>query len=69
MVRRTGRDLACTEVRWCWSPRHLALDLRAGYNIYQSTKNAFNVAVEVTPGFFDGGTVTGVGLQVGWQAL
>lgn len=47
----------------------LGLDLRAGYNFYQSTKNAFNVALEITPGFFDGGRVTGVGLQVGWQAL
>jgi hypothetical protein len=47
----------------------LALDLRAGYNFYQSTKNAFNVAIEITPGFFDGGRVTGIGLQVGWQAL
>lgn len=47
----------------------LGLDLRAGYNFYQSTKNAFNVQLEITPGFFDGGRVTGVGLQVGWQAL
>jgi hypothetical protein len=47
----------------------LGLDLRAGYNFYQSTKNAFNVALEITPGFFDGGRVTGIGLQVGWQAL
>ncbi len=47
----------------------LGIDLRAGYNFYQSTKNAFNVAVEITPGFFDGGRVTGMALQVGWQAL
>lgn len=47
----------------------LGLDLRAGYNFYQSTKNAFNVAIEITPGFFDGIQVTGIGLQVGWQAL
>jgi hypothetical protein len=47
----------------------LALDLRAGYNFYQSAKNAFNASIEITPGFFDGGRVTGIGLQVGWQAL
>lgn len=47
----------------------LSLDLRAGYNFYQSTKNAFYASVELTPGFFDGGRVTGIGLQVGWQAL
>ena len=47
----------------------LGLDLRAGYNFYQSRKNAFNVQVEVTPGFFDDGRVTGLGLQVGWQHL
>ena len=47
----------------------LGLDLRGGYNFYQSTKNAFNVAVEITPGFFDGGRVTGIGLQLGWQSL
>jgi hypothetical protein len=49
--------------------RGLGLDLRAGYNFYQSRKNAFNVQVEVTPGFFDDGRVTGLGLQVGWQHL
>jgi hypothetical protein len=47
----------------------LGLDLRAGYNFYQSRKNAFNASIEVTPGFFDGGRVTGIGLQLGWQAL
>jgi hypothetical protein len=47
----------------------LGLDLRAGYNFYQSRKNAFNAQIEVTPGFFDGGRVTGIGLQLGWQSL
>lgn len=47
----------------------LGLDLRAGYNFYQSRKNAFSAQVEITPGFFDGARVTGIGLQLGWQAL
>jgi hypothetical protein len=47
----------------------LGLDLRAGYNFYQSTKNAFSAQIEITPGFFDGARVTGIGLQLGWQAL
>jgi hypothetical protein len=46
-----------------------SLDLRAGYNFYQSQRNAFSASLEITPGFFDGGRVTGVGLQLGWQHL
>jgi hypothetical protein len=46
-----------------------SLDLRAGVNILQSRRNAIHLAVEVTPGFFDGGQVTGIGLQLGWQIM
>jgi len=51
------------------SERGLAFDLRAGFNLYQSRQNAFHLAVEVTPGFFDGLDVTGIGIQLGWQSL
>lgn len=47
----------------------LGLDLRAGINLYQSAENAIHLAVEVTPGFFDGVDVTGIGIQLGWQSL
>ncbi|HWO17185.1 MAG TPA: hypothetical protein VNO30_00355 [Kofleriaceae bacterium] len=47
----------------------LSLDLRMGINIYQSRQNAFHLAVEATPGFYDGVNVTGIGLQLGWQSL
>jgi hypothetical protein len=46
-----------------------ALDLRAGVNVYQSAHHALHLALEVMPGFYDGGRVTGIGIQVGWQAL
>jgi len=47
----------------------IGLDFRAGYNFYQSRRNAFHIALEVTPGFFDGGRITATGLQLGWQSL
>jgi hypothetical protein len=47
----------------------LGLDLRAGVNLYESRQNAIHLAVEVTPGFYDGFNVTGFGLQLGWQSL
>jgi hypothetical protein len=47
----------------------LSLDLRAGINVYQSRQHAIHLAVEVTPGFYDGANVTGIGLQLGWQSL
>lgn len=47
----------------------LGLDFRAGYNFYQSRRNAFSASLEIQPGFFDGGRVTGVGVQLGWQHL
>jgi len=47
----------------------LGIDLRAGYNFYISRNHAFHVAAELTPGVFDGGVVTGIGLQLGWQYL
>ncbi len=46
-----------------------AFDFRAGVNLYQSAQNAFHLAIEITPGFYDGGKVTGIGVQLGWQAL
>ncbi|HSK02023.1 MAG TPA: hypothetical protein VK932_12315 [Kofleriaceae bacterium] len=46
-----------------------ALDLRAGINLVQSAHHALHLAIEVTPGFYDGLNVTGIGLQLGWQAL
>ncbi|HWU86244.1 MAG TPA: hypothetical protein VN253_03180 [Kofleriaceae bacterium] len=49
--------------------RGLGLDLRAGINLYQSTQNAIHLAVEITPGFYDGLNVTGIGIQIGWQSL
>jgi len=45
------------------------LDVRAGYNFYQSTRNAFNGSIEINPGFYDGGSVTSIGLLIGWQHL
>jgi len=43
------------------------LDLRAGYNFYHSSDGAFSLSLEVSPGFFGEGTITGFGLQIGWQ--
>lgn len=45
------------------------LDLRAGLNLVQTAGHAVHLAVEVTPGFYDGISVTGVGLQIGWQSF
>jgi hypothetical protein len=45
----------------------LGLDLRVGYDIVTSRTGALHIAAEVTPTFFDGGTVTGVGFQLGAQ--
>jgi hypothetical protein len=47
----------------------LGLDLRVGINLYQSAQSAVHLAVEITPGFFDGLDVTGIGFQLGWQSL
>ena len=47
----------------------IGLDLRAGYNFYVGHRNAFSLSAELTPGFYDHGTVTGFGLQLGWQLL
>jgi hypothetical protein len=46
-----------------------SLDLRAGVNIFQSRQNAVHLALELTPGFYDGLDVTGIGLQLGWQSF
>jgi hypothetical protein len=45
------------------------LDLRAGLNIGQTAGHAVHLAIEVTPGFYDGISVTGIGLQLGWQSF
>jgi hypothetical protein len=45
----------------------LGLDLRLGYDIVTSRTGALHIAAEVTPAFFDRGTVTGVGFQLGAQ--
>jgi len=45
----------------------LALNGRAGFEILQWTESALHIAFEVSPGFYDRGNVTSIGLQVGWQ--
>jgi hypothetical protein len=45
----------------------LGLDLRLGYDIVTSPAGALHIAAEITPAFFDRGTVTGVGFQLGAQ--
>ena len=45
----------------------LALNARAGFEVLQWTASALNIALEISPGFYDGGRVTSIGLQVGWQ--
>jgi len=46
---------------------------RAGYSFSTGSENTFNVQLELTPGFYSedngGGTVTGVGIMVGYQHL
>jgi hypothetical protein len=43
------------------------LDLRAGYTFSTATENTFNVSLELTPSFFDGGEYTGVAVMFGYQ--
>jgi hypothetical protein len=43
------------------------LDLRAGVDIVTGRTGALHLALEVTPGFYEGGTITGIGLQLGAQ--
>lgn len=45
------------------------LDLRAGYTFTPSSENTFNLSVELTPGFYDGGNITGIALLAGYQHL
>lgn len=45
------------------------LDLRAGYTFTQNSENTFNLSVELTPGFYDGGNITGIALLAGYQHL
>ncbi|MGE0871381.1 MAG: hypothetical protein AB7P03_22660 [Kofleriaceae bacterium] len=45
------------------------LDLRAGYTFSSGSPNTFNASVELTPGFYDGGSITGIGLLFGYQHL
>jgi hypothetical protein len=45
----------------------LAVTGRAGFEISQGRSSGFHIAAEITPGFYDGGRVTSIGLQIGWQ--
>jgi hypothetical protein len=45
----------------------LALNGRAGVELIEWTESALHLAFEVSPGFYDDGNVTSIGLQVGWQ--
>jgi hypothetical protein len=47
----------------------LGLDFRAGVNLLQSAGHALNLALEVTPGFFEDGSSTGISVQLGWQSF
>jgi hypothetical protein len=47
----------------------LALNGRAGYEILQFSGSALLLALEITPGFYDGGRVTSIGFQIGWQSF
>ena len=51
------------------SETKLGLDLRAGYTFNPNAKHSFNLSVEFTPTFFDGGTISGLGLLLGYQLL
>jgi hypothetical protein len=45
------------------------LDLRGGYTFSENTENTFNVSLELTPGFFDGASITGIAVLAGYQHL
>ncbi|MGE0548673.1 MAG: hypothetical protein AB7O24_27280 [Kofleriaceae bacterium] len=45
------------------------LDLRGGYTFSSSSPNTFNVSLELTPGFYDGGSITGIAILAGYQHL
>ena len=47
----------------------IGLDLRVGYTFPTLTQNSFNISFELNPVFFDGGTLTAVGLLFGYQRL
>ena len=64
-----GWSILTTDQEDADSETALGLDLRAGFNFYQGTKHAFNASAEINPGFHDDGTVTSIGLLVGWQML
>jgi hypothetical protein len=49
--------------------RGFAVDLRVGAFLVQTRKNALQLSAEVAPGFYDGGRVTSIGFQLGWQRL
>jgi hypothetical protein len=51
------------------SENAFGLNLRAGYTFTSNTLSTFNISVEATPGFYEGGTITGIGFLVGWQRL
>lgn len=51
------------------SETKLGLDLRAGYTFNPTSKHSWNVSAEVTPTFFDEGTITGIAFLLGYQTL
>jgi hypothetical protein len=44
-----------------------ALNGRVGYELWQSSSSAIHAALEITPAFYEDGTLTSVGFQIGWQ--
>ncbi|MBA3818032.1 MAG: hypothetical protein H0X17_04025 [Deltaproteobacteria bacterium] len=47
----------------------LGLDLRGGYTFSTTSENTWNLSVELTPSFLDGGTLYGFGILLGYQHL
>ena len=49
--------------------RGVGLDLRVGIELAQWRQHALHIAVEAMPSWYDGGAVSTLGFQVGWQYL
>jgi hypothetical protein len=47
--------------------RGLAINARATYDVWQSHSSAIQLGFELMPVFYDDGTATSVGFQIGWQ--
>jgi hypothetical protein len=62
-----GIGILTCEEEGCDPETGPALNARAGYEVLQWTASALNISLELSPGFYDGGNVTSVGFQVGWQ--